>query len=127
VITYLHLDDAVGARSARYGLWEAVRHHAILDRREWRALPIAEDVEFDLTEAAGGCDLLGRYETSVAEDDAPLIVARLLDRGERCVVESLGRIDTADLSAGWDDPGGRNRAELARSHMVIGPGCSPAT
>src|SRR2546428_9199383 len=67
---------------------------------------LAEDVEFDLAEAARERHLLrGRDRLPTEEDDAVFVVGAF-DRGERGVVERPGEIHPGDLRA--EHGGGRN-------------------
>ena len=78
------------------------------------APPFAEDVEFDLAEAAGEGDLLRRRDPLAAKEDDTMRVVGPLDRGERGVVQRAGQIDAADLGAeggtGRDDLDGHGRS-----------------
>jgi hypothetical protein len=70
------------------------------DLRGARHAPsFAEDVEFDLAEAAGEGDLLRRRDALIAEGNDAVIVPGPLDRGEAVVVDGSRQIDTADLGA----------------------------
>src|SRR5206468_3340547 len=66
----------------------------------------AEDVEFDLAEAARERDLLGGRDRLPTEEDDAVFVVGALDRGERGVVEPPGEIHPGDLGA--EHGGGRN-------------------
>jgi hypothetical protein len=86
------------AHADRTAILGNVRDHN--DLRAARHAPaFAENVEFDLAEAAGEGDLPGWRDMLLAEEDDPILVIRPLDRGERGVVERLGQIDAADLRA----------------------------
>jgi hypothetical protein len=75
-----------------------VGHHDDL-RAARDAPPLAEDIEFDLAEAAGEGDLLRRRDALVAKEDHAVFVVGALDRGECGIVERLRQIDAADFGA----------------------------
>ena len=69
------------------------------DLRAARHAPaFAEDVEFDLAEAAGEGNLLRRGDVLVAKEDDAMFVVGPLDRGERRVVDGPAR-STPRISA----------------------------
>ena len=68
-------------------------------RAAGHAPALAENVEFDLAEAAGEGDLLRGRDSLVAEEDDAMLVIGALDRGEGRIVERPGQIDAADLGA----------------------------
>ena len=75
----------------------------------------AEDVEFDLAEAAREGDLLGGRDRLATEEDDAVFVVGALDRGERGVVERPGEIHPGDLRA--EHGGGRNDfMDMGRSY-----------
>ena len=71
-----------------YNLWAA-----------GHAPPLAEDVEFDLTKAAGEGDLLWGRNSLVTEENDGVSIKGPLDFAERRIVQGPGQIDATNLSA----------------------------
>jgi hypothetical protein len=70
-------------------------------RRDGRRLggrALAEDVEFDLTKAAGEGNLLWGRNSLVAEEDDRVSMKGPLDLAERCLVKGPSQIDATDLA-----------------------------
>src|SRR5207245_5735026 len=67
---------------------------------------LAEDIQFDLAEAARERHLLGGRDRLPAEEDDTVFVVGALDRSERRVVEGAGKIHPGDLRP--EHGGGRN-------------------
>ena len=76
------------SRWNHYNLWAA-----------GHAPSLAEDVEFDLTKAAGEGDLLWGRNSLVPEEDDGVSIKGPLDLAERCLVKGPGQIDATNLGA----------------------------
>src|SRR5690242_15340933 len=64
-------------------------------------------IQFNVTEAAGECDLLWWSETLIAEEDDAVGVIGLFNLGKGRVVQGVGQIDPTDFgangSSGWNN------------------------
>ena len=89
---------AGAADTDRPAVLGGIGHHDDLGAAR-HAPSFAEDVEFDLAEATGEGDLLGRCELLVAKEDHTMLIEGPIDRGERRIIEGLGQIDAANLGA----------------------------
>jgi hypothetical protein len=78
-------------------------------RVTWHAPALTKYIQFNLTEAAGECDLLWWSETLVAEEDDAVGVIGLFNLGKGRVVQGVGQIDTTDFGANGSS--GRNNLD----------------